>query len=180
MIFVWPDISVSHQASPSQSACVSTEKSAVTKKDPDQPCFTKKEVRDIIFERNELKTNLFLVQEELNYYQRWVYCVCGHVLFCIPLRTCFSSEVAHFSKWGSCVCGWTKFLFWRTLNENVGAFLQGDPEWGEVPGFPVRSRTLCHQKKEKAHQGKDAWDSCERMYQQVCHKHTTLTDHIQK
>ncbi|XP_054649713.1 RILP-like protein 1 [Dunckerocampus dactyliophorus] len=39
-------------------------------KDPDQPCFTKKEVRDIIFERNELKTNLFLVQEELNYYQR--------------------------------------------------------------------------------------------------------------
>lgn len=39
-------------------------------KDPDPPCFTKKEVRDIIFERNELKTNLFLVQEELNYYQR--------------------------------------------------------------------------------------------------------------
>ncbi|XP_077423052.1 RILP-like protein 1 isoform X2 [Vanacampus margaritifer] len=39
-------------------------------KDPDMPCFTKKEVRDIIFERNELKTNLFLVQEELNYYQR--------------------------------------------------------------------------------------------------------------
>ncbi|XP_061781803.1 RILP-like protein 1 [Nerophis lumbriciformis] len=39
-------------------------------KDPDQPCFTKKEMRDIIFERNELKTNLFLVQEELNYYQR--------------------------------------------------------------------------------------------------------------
>uniref|UniRef100_A0A3B5AIP3 RILP-like protein 2 n=1 Tax=Stegastes partitus TaxID=144197 RepID=A0A3B5AIP3_9TELE len=39
-------------------------------KDPDQPCFTKKEVRDILFERNELKTNLFLVQEELNYYQR--------------------------------------------------------------------------------------------------------------
>ncbi|KAM9812837.1 RILP-like protein 1 isoform X1 [Syngnathus typhle] len=38
--------------------------------DHDQPCFTKKEVRDIIFERNELKTNLFLVQEELNYYQR--------------------------------------------------------------------------------------------------------------
>ncbi|XP_073344520.1 RILP-like protein 1 isoform X2 [Pagrus major] len=57
-------------ASPSQSAPVSTKKSAVDRKDPDQPCFTKKEVRDIIFERNELKTNLFLVQEELNYYQR--------------------------------------------------------------------------------------------------------------
>ena len=52
-------------------------KLAVTQKDPDQPCFTKKEVRDIIFERNELKTNLFLVQEELNYYQRWV-CVWTH------------------------------------------------------------------------------------------------------
>ncbi|XP_061682662.1 RILP-like protein 1 isoform X2 [Syngnathoides biaculeatus] len=38
--------------------------------DPDPLCFTKREVRDIIFERNELKTNLFLVQEELNYYQR--------------------------------------------------------------------------------------------------------------
>ncbi|KAM6933003.1 RILP-like protein 1 [Xenentodon cancila] len=44
--------------------------STADQKDPDKPCFTKKEVRDIIFERNELKTNLFLVQEELNYYQR--------------------------------------------------------------------------------------------------------------
>ncbi|XP_034556180.1 RILP-like protein 1 [Notolabrus celidotus] len=48
----------------------STKKQTVDQKDPDQPCFTKKEVRDILFERNELKTNLFLVQEELNYYQR--------------------------------------------------------------------------------------------------------------
>ncbi|KAM3616524.1 uncharacterized protein V6R79_019369 [Siganus canaliculatus] len=53
-------------SSPSQTA----QKSKVDQKDPDQPCFTKKEVRDILFERNELKTNLFLVQEELNYYQR--------------------------------------------------------------------------------------------------------------
>ncbi|KAM9732657.1 RILP-like protein 1 [Menidia menidia] len=56
--------------SPSQTAIESAKKSATTQKDPDQPCFTKKEVRDILFERNELKTNLFLVQEELNYYQR--------------------------------------------------------------------------------------------------------------
>lgn len=56
--------------SSSQTAPVSNKKSIVDQKDPDQPCFTKKEVRDIIFERNELKTNLFLVQEELNYYQR--------------------------------------------------------------------------------------------------------------
>uniref|UniRef100_A0A3B5M0L8 RILP-like protein 2 n=1 Tax=Xiphophorus couchianus TaxID=32473 RepID=A0A3B5M0L8_9TELE len=48
----------------------SAEKPTVEQNDFDQPCFTKKEVRDILFERNELKTNLFLVQEELNYYQR--------------------------------------------------------------------------------------------------------------
>ncbi|XP_044210547.1 RILP-like protein 1 isoform X2 [Thunnus albacares] len=54
----------------SQTARESKKKSSVDQKDPDQPCFTKKEVRDIIFERNELKTNLFLVQEELSYYQR--------------------------------------------------------------------------------------------------------------
>ncbi|AWO99073.1 putative rab-interacting lysosomal protein [Scophthalmus maximus] len=55
---------------PSQTAREPTKKSTGDQKDPDQPCFTKKEVRDIIFERNELKTNLFLVQEELSYYQR--------------------------------------------------------------------------------------------------------------
>ncbi|XP_068126394.1 rab-interacting lysosomal protein [Hyperolius riggenbachi] len=33
-------------------------------------CFTKEDVKQIIQERNELKTNLFLVNEELNYYQR--------------------------------------------------------------------------------------------------------------
>ncbi|XP_022604267.1 RILP-like protein 1 isoform X1 [Seriola dumerili] len=57
-------------SSPSQTARESTKKTTADQKDPDQPCFTKKEVRDIIFERNELKTNLFLVQEELSYYQR--------------------------------------------------------------------------------------------------------------
>lgn len=61
-----------HQSSQHSKASESSTKPAGSNKDPDQPCFTKKEVRDIIFERNELKTNLFLVQEELNYYQRWV------------------------------------------------------------------------------------------------------------
>ncbi|KAI3354315.1 hypothetical protein L3Q82_018846 [Scortum barcoo] len=56
-------------SSPSQRV-ESTKRSTTDQKDPDMPCFTKKEVRDIIFERNELKTNLFLVQEELSYYQR--------------------------------------------------------------------------------------------------------------
>ncbi|NP_001090354.1 Rab interacting lysosomal protein S homeolog [Xenopus laevis] len=35
-----------------------------------QPCFTKEEVKQILQERNELKTNLFLVNEELQYFQR--------------------------------------------------------------------------------------------------------------
>ncbi|XP_054884802.1 rab-interacting lysosomal protein isoform X2 [Poeciliopsis prolifica] len=56
--------------SPSQTAKESAEKPTAEQNEFDQPCFTKKEVRDILFERNELKTNLFLVQEELNYYQR--------------------------------------------------------------------------------------------------------------
>lgn len=60
----------SNSNSPSSPSRESTKKPSVDQKDPDPPCFTKKEVRDILFERNELKTNLFLVQEELNYYQR--------------------------------------------------------------------------------------------------------------
>uniref|UniRef100_A0A8C5PBU6 RILP-like protein 2 n=1 Tax=Leptobrachium leishanense TaxID=445787 RepID=A0A8C5PBU6_9ANUR len=35
-----------------------------------QPCFTMEDVKQIVEERNELKTNLFLVNEELQYYQR--------------------------------------------------------------------------------------------------------------
>lgn len=61
---------LSHQSSPLPTAPASLNQSVEEQKDPDKPCFTKKEVRDIIFERNELKTNLFLVQEELSYYQR--------------------------------------------------------------------------------------------------------------
>ncbi|XP_032902108.1 RILP-like protein 1 isoform X2 [Amblyraja radiata] len=42
-------------------------------KDPNRPCFTKQEMRQILHERNELKANLFLVQEELAYYQREIF-----------------------------------------------------------------------------------------------------------
>ncbi|XP_033832406.1 RILP-like protein 1 [Periophthalmus magnuspinnatus] len=58
----------SSPSSSRQKACDSNK--TEDPKGPDQPCFTKKEVRDIIVERNELKTNLFLLQEELSYYQR--------------------------------------------------------------------------------------------------------------
>lgn len=47
-----------------------TNKMVIDLNDPNRPCFTKQEVRDMIIERNELKANLFLVQEELSYYQR--------------------------------------------------------------------------------------------------------------
>lgn len=65
----------SFQSNFSQTVHTSTTETKADHKDPDLPCFTKKEVRDIIFERNELKTNLFLVQEELNYYQRSVHLI---------------------------------------------------------------------------------------------------------
>ncbi|KAL4647172.1 RILP-like protein 1 isoform X1 [Arapaima gigas] len=47
-----------------------THKMIIDLRDPNRPCFTRQEVRDMIFERNELKANLFLLQEELSYYQR--------------------------------------------------------------------------------------------------------------
>ncbi|MGH0161571.1 UNVERIFIED_CONTAM: hypothetical protein FKN15_041370 [Acipenser sinensis] len=47
-----------------------TNKMVIDLKDPNRPCFTKQEVKQILVERNELKANLFLVQEELCYYQR--------------------------------------------------------------------------------------------------------------
>ncbi|NXS58933.1 RILP protein, partial [Brachypteracias leptosomus] len=41
-----------------------------TGRSPADCCFSKEELQQILQERNELKTNLFLVQEELAYYQR--------------------------------------------------------------------------------------------------------------
>ncbi|XP_035390076.1 RILP-like protein 1 isoform X2 [Electrophorus electricus] len=58
------------QLEQSSTAIDLTDKMIVDLKDPNRPCFTKQEVRDMLFERNELKANLFLVQEELAYYQR--------------------------------------------------------------------------------------------------------------
>ncbi|XP_056329603.1 RILP-like protein 1 [Danio aesculapii] len=62
--------SVHTVAETSSSAIDLTDKMIIDLKDPNRPCFTKQEVRDMLFERNELKANLFLVKEELAYYQR--------------------------------------------------------------------------------------------------------------
>lgn len=49
--------------------------------------FSKEEVSQILHERNELKANLFLLREELNYYHRWV---AGQgQLGCIPQLSSF-------------------------------------------------------------------------------------------
>ncbi|XP_011760321.1 RILP-like protein 1 isoform X4 [Macaca nemestrina] len=45
------------------------EKVALELKDPNRPRFTLQELRDVLHERNELKSKLFLLQEELAYYK---------------------------------------------------------------------------------------------------------------
>lgn len=59
------------QAEPSREDCVSdAEKAAMDLKDPNRPRFTLQELRDVLHERNELKSKVFLLQEELAYYKR--------------------------------------------------------------------------------------------------------------
>lgn len=40
--------------------------------DPNRPRFTLQELRDVLQERNKLKSQLLVVQEELQCYKRWV------------------------------------------------------------------------------------------------------------
>lgn len=47
-------------------------------KDPNRPRFTLQELRDVLHERNELKSKVFLLQEELAYYKR---CSQAHILY---------------------------------------------------------------------------------------------------
>ncbi|XP_028910925.1 RILP-like protein 1 isoform X2 [Ornithorhynchus anatinus] len=58
------------QAEPSIEEFVSeSEKMALDLKDPNRPRFTLQELRDVLHERNELKSKVFLLQEELAYYK---------------------------------------------------------------------------------------------------------------
>ncbi|XP_069617444.1 rab-interacting lysosomal protein isoform X1 [Ranitomeya imitator] len=50
--------------------CKSLEQDEKDRARSNQLCFTKEDVKHIVQERNELKTNLFLVNEELQYYHR--------------------------------------------------------------------------------------------------------------
>lgn len=59
------------QAEPGGEESVSeAEKAAMDLKDPNRPRFTLQELRDVLHERNELKSKVFLLQEELAYYKR--------------------------------------------------------------------------------------------------------------
>ncbi|KAM4858116.1 RILP-like protein 1 isoform X3 [Urocitellus parryii] len=58
------------ETEPGGEECVSdTEKMAMDLKDPNRPRFTLQELRDVLHERNELKSKVFLLQEELAYYK---------------------------------------------------------------------------------------------------------------
>ncbi|KAF6082740.1 Rab interacting lysosomal protein like 1 [Phyllostomus discolor] len=58
------------QAEPGGEESVSeAEKAAMELKDPNRPRFTLQELRDVLHERNELKSKVFLLQEELAYYK---------------------------------------------------------------------------------------------------------------
>lgn len=71
----WPGIQQQHlcllQTEPGGEECVSeADKAAMDPKDPNRPRFTLQELRDVLHERNELKSKVFLLQEELAYYKR--------------------------------------------------------------------------------------------------------------
>ncbi|XP_009472681.1 PREDICTED: RILP-like protein 1 [Nipponia nippon] len=58
------------KAEPNNDDCLSeSEKMAMDLKDPNRPRFTLQELRDVLHERNELKSKVFLLQEELLYYK---------------------------------------------------------------------------------------------------------------
>ncbi|NXI37440.1 RILP protein, partial [Galbula dea] len=61
----WPEHSLEEVSSPEKEP-----QQQDTGRSPAHCCFSKEELQQILQERNELKTNLFLVQEELAYYQR--------------------------------------------------------------------------------------------------------------
>lgn len=54
-----------------QEALCDEETGGLDPKDPNRPRFTLQELRDVLHERNELKSKVFLLQEELAYYKRY-------------------------------------------------------------------------------------------------------------
>ncbi|KAM9517005.1 RILP-like protein 1 isoform 6-T6 [Salvelinus alpinus] len=55
--------------SPAQEALCDEEGGGLDQKDPNRPRFTLQELRDVLHERNELKSKVFMLQEEIAYYK---------------------------------------------------------------------------------------------------------------
>ncbi|KAM9541088.1 RILP-like protein 1 isoform 7-T7 [Salvelinus alpinus] len=55
--------------SPAQEALCDEEVDGLDQKDPNRPRFTLQELRDVLHERNELKSKVFMLQEEVAYYK---------------------------------------------------------------------------------------------------------------
>lgn len=55
-----------------QEALCDEDAGGLDPKDPNRPRFTLQELRDVLHERNELKAKVFLLQEELAYYKRYL------------------------------------------------------------------------------------------------------------
>lgn len=56
-----------------QEALCDEDAGGLDPKDPNRPRFTLQELRDVLHERNELKAKVFLLQEELAYYKRYLH-----------------------------------------------------------------------------------------------------------
>lgn len=60
------------------------DKMVIDLRDSNRPRFTLQELRDVLQERNKLKSQLLVVQEELQCYKRWGSCTESQVLPGIP------------------------------------------------------------------------------------------------
>ncbi|AWO96006.1 putative RILP-like protein 1 [Scophthalmus maximus] len=64
-----PDEAAPQPPSPAEEALCEEEMGGLDPQDPNRPRFTLQELRDVLHERNELKSKVFLLQEELTYYR---------------------------------------------------------------------------------------------------------------
>ncbi|XP_055721649.1 RILP-like protein 1 isoform X3 [Salvelinus fontinalis] len=64
-----PEVPPSQLPSPAQEALCDEEVDGLDQKDPNRPRFTLQELRDVLHERNELKSKVFMLQEEVAYYK---------------------------------------------------------------------------------------------------------------
>ncbi|XP_071030304.1 RILP-like protein 1 isoform X7 [Oncorhynchus clarkii lewisi] len=64
-----PEVPPPQLPSPAQEALCDEEVDGLDQKDPNRPRFTLQELRDVLHERNELKSKVFVLQEEVAYYK---------------------------------------------------------------------------------------------------------------